>query len=399
MPLTILADDLTGACDTGALFGGRGPVAVTVSPASPATTREVLVLDTESRSLPPPLAARRVEEALAALPAARRGGRVFKKIDSTLRGSVGAEVEAILSAARTPRALVCPAFPAQGRVVVNRILTAHGRPVHETAIGRDPDFPAATSDVLEILRRQAARPVHWLSLAETRQPPDALAAALSRTDEALVVADAETDADLERLADAALAAAPVPLLAGSAGLARAAAARLGYAGATPPLPGGVAWLIVAGSLNPATQAQLRALEQARVEGARLDQELSVPDGTLAAMKNALTASRTVFLAATAPARLPDPVERRRTATAIAQVVSLILKDAVPHLLVLVGGETAIAVYQELKAGLIEVAGAPAPGLALGHLRGGAVDGCRLLTKAGGFGPPDLFLSLLGRSAA
>lgn len=91
MPLTILADDLTGACDTGALFAGRGPVTVAVAPANPAGAREVLVLDTESRALPPPLAARRVEESLAALPPARRAGRIFKKIDSTLRGRVGVE--------------------------------------------------------------------------------------------------------------------------------------------------------------------------------------------------------------------------------------------------------------------------------------------------------------------
>jgi uncharacterized protein YgbK (DUF1537 family) len=107
----------------------------------------------------------------------------------------------------------------------------------------------------------------------------------------------------------------------------------------------------------------------------------------------LRSGRPASLAVTIPSGIPPLVDRRRTAATLARVVAQILEEVTPVLLVLVGGETAVAVYQALKAEGIETTGAPEPGLALGHLRGGDKAGLALLTKAGGFGPPDLFLSL------
>lgn len=396
MPLTILADDLAGACDTGALFAGRGPVAVAVSPLSPATAGEVLALDTESRSLTPAAAARRVEEAITALPSMRRAGRVFKKIDSTLRGAVGAEVEALLRATRTHAALLCPAFPAEGRVVVERILHANGCPVHQTALGRDPDFRATTSDLVQIFEAQVKRPVHWLSLAQTRERPAELAAVLSESG-VLVVADAETDEDLDRLADAALRASPTPLLVGSAGLARAVAVRLGYDRDPVACPTDPAWLIVAGSFHPATQAQVAALEEAGITGVRLAPDAPASERVKPSVTHSLKSGRPAFLTVAVPSTPPALIDRRRTAAALAHLAAGVLEEVAPAVVVLVGGETAVAVYQALKGELIEVVGAPLPGLALGHLRGGQAGGCLVLTKAGGFGPSDLFLSLLGRA--
>ena len=49
--VTLVADDLTGACDAGALFAGRGPVAIVVDPASPGLEWPVAAVDTESRAL------------------------------------------------------------------------------------------------------------------------------------------------------------------------------------------------------------------------------------------------------------------------------------------------------------------------------------------------------------
>src|SRR5947207_7783754 len=125
LPLTIIADDLTGACDTGALFAARGPVPVTVWP-DPAPRAPVGVVDTESRALAPADAARRVSA--VARNVART--RLFKKIDSTLRGPIGAELDALLRASTSSTgALVCPALPSEHRVVVERVLTVRAVPV------------------------------------------------------------------------------------------------------------------------------------------------------------------------------------------------------------------------------------------------------------------------------
>ena len=102
LPLTIVADDLTGACDTGALFAARGPVPVTVWP-DPPLRAPVSVVDTESRGLDPADAARRVAGVARNL--ART--RFFKKIDSTLRGPIGAELESIFYARARPPGRWC----------------------------------------------------------------------------------------------------------------------------------------------------------------------------------------------------------------------------------------------------------------------------------------------------
>ena len=154
MLLTIVADDLTGACDTGALFTGLGRVGVFVAPTGPVGDWETVALDTETRSASTEAARTRVQHALGQAAPRLRRGRLFKKIDSTLRGHVGAELDALMNAGSVESALVCPAFPEQGRRVGGGVLTVDNRPVHETAIGRDPGYPRATSTVSRAARRR-----------------------------------------------------------------------------------------------------------------------------------------------------------------------------------------------------------------------------------------------------
>ena len=54
MRVGIQADDLTGACDTGAVFAARGLATVVLLPGAhlPATPADVLVIDSESRARP-----------------------------------------------------------------------------------------------------------------------------------------------------------------------------------------------------------------------------------------------------------------------------------------------------------------------------------------------------------
>src|SRR5438045_2379366 len=103
MSLTIVADDLTGACDTGSLFAGGGPVPLAIWPSAP-RPGAVRVIDTESRAARADDAVARVTRARALAPATR----YFKKIDSTLRGHVGLEIDALMRATGITSALVCP---------------------------------------------------------------------------------------------------------------------------------------------------------------------------------------------------------------------------------------------------------------------------------------------------
>lgn len=355
--LAILADDLTGACDTGSLFTGAGAVPVTVWPsvAPDGAARAVHVVDTESRRLSPRDAGTRVTQAVRACPTPR----YFKKLDSTLRGRIGAEVEALMAAAGITRALVCPAFPAQGRTVVRGELLIDGVPIGGTGI-------QATSSVVQLLRPQLTRPIAWIPLPEVRAGRELLIERLMRLDGMVVVADAETDDDLDALVDAALALEAPPVLAGAAGLGRALAARLGVLRDHAALPRARRWLVVAGSLHPATRRQVHAARDAGL----------------------------TVLASAAGESLDDGAAARDLADAARQRLRAEPFDVV----FVTGGDTALALYEALGRGRLELVGPPAPGLALARLAVPERDGLWLVTKAGAFGDPDLIVSLAKEAA-
>jgi D-threonate/D-erythronate kinase len=358
-PLTIVADDLTGACDTGALFTARAPVPVSVWPRRPPASA-VSVVDTESRALGAAEAAERITTVAS-------GGRAkhwFKKIDSTLRGPIGAEVDALMRATGAVTALVCPAFPAQRRVVLDRALLVRGVPVAETPIARDPHFPAGGSSVVDLLRPQLDRALAWIPIDQLRAGGESLASRVRRLAGTAIVADAETDADLDALVEAALSVTPPPLLVGSAGLGRALAARLGLLGGSVELPAGGRWLVVAGSIHPATRRQIR---EARAAG----------------------------LTVLATAERPAADRTEAIARLVEQAVGALERE---HwdLIVVTGGETAVALWTALGVDRVDVLGAPAPGLALASLRLPGREPLAVLTKAGGFGPPDLLVELQKR---
>jgi uncharacterized protein YgbK (DUF1537 family) len=331
-------------------------VPVTVWPA-PALAAPVTVVDTETRTLPAADAAARVRTLVGAAPRSR----YFKKIDSTLRGRIGPEVAALLDATGARSAIVCPALPSEGRAVVDRVLFVGGLPVAETPVASDPEFPPGrTSDVVEVLRPDIDRPLAWIPLDQVRAGVPSLSARMTRLTGTVMVADAERDEDLDALVQATLPLKSPPVLVGAAGLARALAASLGLLGSDAEVPVGGRWLIVAGSTHPATRAQIAA-------------------------------ARAAGLTVLATADEPEP-DRTAAVARLAAQARATLAGGSYDVVVVTGGETAVALYRALGGERVDLLGAPCPGLAFGHLRAGE-RALPLVTKAGAFGLPDLLVTL------
>jgi D-threonate/D-erythronate kinase len=367
MVVGIQADDLTGACDTGAPFAGRGLETLVVVhdggdlPPSPSATAVVLVIDTESREVSVEAARERARWAGGVLKAG--SPRVlYKKLDSTLRGHVAAEIDGMLDGTGRAVALLAPAFPAQGRMVVDARVLIDGRPMDETPIARDPAFPRTGSSVLGLLADGGVRPIGALPLATARRGRDAVATRLDRfaaTGGRILAADAETAADLSVLAEAGRARQV--LLVGSAGLATALARRETCVMKGHPAPPRRPLLVVAGSAHPATRAQVARL------GHRDDLAILAPPDDGGA---------------------DDPARRRETVGRLAEAAQDRIARERPGAVLLTGGETAIAVLRVLGASALRLAGQLEPGLAMGVVVGGPFDGLVAMTKAGGFGDPD-----------
>lgn len=216
----VIADDLTGAADSAYGFTRPGRHArVSIDQSAPwdhsSDAPFVQVYDAESRNLNPNEVSTTVRSAAAQITDVE--ARVYKKVDSTLRGHVGLEIETMLSALGRRLAVLAPAFPENGRVVRNGQLYIAGQPASVSAL---PD------DVVALLRRETTLPVGHIDLKTIRAGAPAIRRALAQLPFAsgIAVADADCDDDLWAVAEA-IADAPDVLPCGSAGLALALANR------------------------------------------------------------------------------------------------------------------------------------------------------------------------------
>jgi uncharacterized protein YgbK (DUF1537 family) len=146
----VIADDLTGAAEIGAVglrHGLRAEVIVTGEPGGDA---DLICVDTDSRSLDPTEAAQRAARAAVVLQ--NCGAEwIYKKTDSLLRGNVTAEIEAALKQLGLSGALLVPANPSLGRTILNGQYFVRGQLINETEFARDPKHPRSSPQVLELL--------------------------------------------------------------------------------------------------------------------------------------------------------------------------------------------------------------------------------------------------------
>jgi uncharacterized protein YgbK (DUF1537 family) len=412
--LGVIADDLTGANDTGVQFARLG--ARTIVPLVWHNLRflgrraDVLVLSTDSRALPRDVAAQRAKVAAQAL----RRGRVpaiYKKIDSTFRGNVGAELDAILEVYSAPLIIVAPSFPPAGRAVVNGTLRVGGIPVHRTAIGRDPLAPVRQSHLPTLLRAQSRRQVRHLPLQTLRAPLSRLRRIIRAWGEdkgTLVVADAVTAGDLARLARLILREGLQRVVVGSAGLAAALGPALSRKGRRRRRPAAARHpiLVVVGSPNPTSLAQVAWAERHGLPAvhAEVREILAGPERfrseqerTVGKVRTELTAGRDVILTLS-QRPLPPSGKNRALRPSASGTLSEFLGLATRRLaraerlgaLILCGGDIAVSTCRALGADGILLGGEVETGVPWGHVLGGEHPNLPVITKAGGFGGPEVF---------
>jgi uncharacterized protein YgbK (DUF1537 family) len=335
--LVILADDVTGALDAAAPFAGRGlHTRVALRPEAIAHAlrgeTDVLSINLNCRETTPERAAQVMAQALALLPV---DARLFKKVDSRLKGNIAAE----LAAMSFNRALVAPAIPAFGRVVRDR---------HVEGFGIDQPIP-----------------VHGV---------------LSGSHDRYLIPDTLDDPQMQQALDSA-EAERIDLMIGARGLAEALARSMtGLAEARPAvIPGGHA-LFVIGSRDPITLAQVAVLRQ--------DVELDFTGAPNGVVEPRAPGRQLVALV--------QAVQGEGNVTAD-EVSHHLAEGVVPQLLeaagtwLLCGGATAEAVLT--RAGITELTlkGECLPGLGVAEAGGRCI-----IAKSGGFGQPDTLRQIAAR---
>ena len=381
----IIADDLSGACDAGVQFSARG-FSTQVRLTSDGLTEvesDIVVACTASRSLSQESARRKVGETC------RRMQQIdvpvcYKKMDSTLLGNVGAEIDAILDNSLAGLAVVAPAFPKMGRKLVDGelILGDGSRPT-----GRH--LPT-------LLARQSVHKVHHLNRGCVQHGADKLATAIRKEYQCgndVLVIDAISDDDLATVAEASTSLYPQALLVGSAGLAAHVAGILfERCGRATSMSGRIAnstkpsrrpdtrsrrhsdtqsVILFVGSTNPVTQAQVDRL----IEAGNAD---LVPRGNDAVAQATLSMNRNRHLV------VQVPLDSEAVARCLGALLDL-FENHPPRAVVLTGGDTTQLICELSATSGIELEREIVVGIPRGRFVEGVFDGLPAATKAGGFG--------------
>lgn len=445
----MIADDLSGACDSGAEFLGiYNSVFVTLDWPTDTSHRDpahLTIVDTESRDVSPPDAALAVEEAIHRLcrphphaledfvtetgsagnPKAFSPFSVrvlLKKVDSAFRGNYVAELESAIRSFAPRLVVVAPAIPRHGRRMVDGVQLLHDRPIAESFYRGDPRQPVRNSDILLRLSRGLSHPLRHLSLralrAETVSRQELLSPQPGARPCTIVVVDGETNEDLDRAVRLFLPGAPDSLLhaservlfVGGQGIARALADHRSFAGTerldgegpTPPNRSGNpvrrsssrrGTLFVCGSLHPASRRQLELLSAETSAPIRMvSPDPSDHDELVEALRQDLRCHGAGILTTPeTPGEAPEPLD-----DALTEVCRGLLRERAIVAVFLTGGNTAVSVCRALGVSRIQLQCVLGPGTVLTHepLASPKEGKLELCIKGGSLGDPDTMLRYL-----
>jgi uncharacterized protein YgbK (DUF1537 family) len=150
--ILVFADDLTGAAEIGSVslrFGLSARI-LPDDPQADKFSEDVIIVDTNSRNLPPQAALKKLESLTQHL-SKNSFALVYKKIDSILRGPVLHELVGITRGLGFSSIVTVPANPSKGRIIVDGNYIINGIPLSQTEFRYDPDYPCLKSSVHELL--------------------------------------------------------------------------------------------------------------------------------------------------------------------------------------------------------------------------------------------------------
>ncbi|ERT48753.1 four-carbon acid sugar kinase family protein [Fusobacterium polymorphum] len=168
----VIADDLTGSNATCSLFKKIGLRAASILKLQDDINYDVDVISysTASRGLDKEEAYKKVSEAIKILK--NKDVLVYnKRIDSTLRGNIGTEINAMLDNLEDDRiAVVIPSYPDSGRIVVNKTMLVNGVLLENSDAGKDPKTPIKTSCVESLIQKGIKYSSTYFTLSDIEQP-------------------------------------------------------------------------------------------------------------------------------------------------------------------------------------------------------------------------------------
>jgi uncharacterized protein YgbK (DUF1537 family) len=391
LKIGVIADDLTGALDTGVQFRNWGlsvqviPLLEEIQPLE--IGNDVFVINTNSREDVQKTAYLKVKEAMEAL--VNIVQVFYKKVDSTLRGNIGAELDAMMDTIESDHVIFAPAFPSAKRTTVygfqyvNQVLLGGTEYARIDRLSYIPD----------IIKLQSHRKTSIIQINDTRKDLESIYHDNIEKGNEIIVIDAETEDDLIRIAKLSEEAL---IFSGSAGLAAALPIGVGLR-APPPT------LTICGSTRKKTRTQVSHMVQ-RLNGVRITLNTidlvkgkNVIPNIISKAANAISIGQDVVII-TAPdnktvkktrilgenlGKSKYEIEEEIT-EALSQVTIELLADHIVSGVTLTGGATALKVFKKMGTKTVKIVEELQPGIPVIMLS----NGLKSITKAGGFGEED-----------
>lgn len=414
----IIADDYTGAADTGVQFAKKRlktTIVRDLKRIGEITERvDVLVFDTESRGDPREVAYEKV--ALASEEFKKMGAELlYKKIDSTLRGNLGVELDAAMDTLAVSAVILCPAYPKNGRITVGGFHLKNLSLIEETEVAKDPESPVRQSHIPTLIRSQSGKRVSLVDIGIVSRGVKRVKGEVVRQltgGSQIIVVDAISQGDLKIIAQTIASLDQPVLVCGSGGLAEELPEALGLG-----VDGGECVVVIAGSVSEVTAQQIRrAAKTLNVKVVTIDVHRSLRGEEAKSLEvarvvddaeKALHAGRDVIirlaesLSALEEAKesgrglgLTDREMRTQMGHILGSTSQAIMKGGNVCGMVVTGGETAFHVYTALDVLEVRVEEEVLPGIPVVTIVGGPACGTRVVTKAGAFGDEDALVKAI-----
>lgn len=412
MNVLLVADDLTGTFDGAVPFAPYGVRVLTRCRGREdlcglETEAPVLAVNAETRHLDAGESARLVREIVEW--GVEHGARVvIKKTDSALRGNIGAELEGMIEGADGGCVHFIPAFPRMGRTTVDGVQYVDGVPVAQTVFGDDPFEPVTESRVSDIVSKQApALDVIEVGLDDVERIGF----------EGVAIYDAVSEEDVRRRCDAVIGHSHCALLAGCAGLSSALVQVLFEVGTGPATAdarlGGLDpnMLVMCGSVNRVSADQCAYAKEHGASSPVLPLDAKLDPGWVDTENAAPFIEEALRAWNSSPVTVLDNSERftrelieesgriwdveairASVASCLGAVTARLVRAKGDCTVLVMGGDILQTFLTHMGVAELSIIGELLTGVVMSEFTSaGSV--VRVISKSGGFGSPDLFISL------
>ena len=421
----VIADDLTGANDTGVQFTKKGYNAI-VSVLDEQSTiiipdnLDVFVMDTETRELESKTARKRLKSILEKININKKDV-VYKKVDSTLRGNMGDEIEEIMIILNRDICIFSPSYPSQQRITVKGYLIVDQKPLGLSEYSSNNLEQGENSFIPFLLKKQTDFPVGQIDLKDVAKGQKTILSKineLSQKGNKIIVIDSTNEEHLKDIFASSLKLDRSVLFSGSAGLAnhfpninnKNEDLKIKIENNKGPV------IVVAGSRNSIMEDQVNYLKN-RLNFAELKIDLEqvfsnkdrILDNYAAEGIKAIKGNHDLVIHTNATYNEEKLINKKlmlkydigfrelevEIKTFLGEITSKIVENSGVRNLILTGGDVALGVCEELNIYNMNILDELLPGipLTIAHYKSYNLN---IVTKAGGFGKEDALYHLINK---